>query len=105
MHGSNKIVTTKKAHTCFSCLRKFDAGTQMDKWSCVYEGSWNSGYTCMTCDEIHDIQRKIDYWMGDFVDGIPEGYVNECLDPGQTPEDYLLSIKTKSNETQFQTGR
>ena len=53
-----EIVKIKKPHQCFSCLRKFDAGTSMDKWSGFYQGDFNHGYTCLTCDELHSISEE-----------------------------------------------
>jgi len=90
--ASAKEVITRKDHQCFSCLRKFEAPCPMVKWSGVYEGEWNSGYTCLTCEEIH---QKI---TEDFNDGIPEGFVNECLERDQTPEEYLIDLETKIDE-------
>ena len=83
--GSSKIVKVRKPHKCFSCFREFGNGKQMDKWSGVYDGVWNSGYTCLTCHEIHN-HKSI---REDFYEGIPEGFVHECLEKDQTPEMYL----------------
>lgn len=87
MAGHNKDVKIRKEHRCFSCFRKFTIGTIMDKWTWLIDSTWNSGYTCKTCQDIHDIHRD------DFdSDGIPEGYVNECLNKDETPEMYLAEL-------------
>ena len=84
-----KSVKTRKINRCFSCLRDFPIGTIMFRWSVVDYGDFNNGHTCETCDKIHDINR------GDLDDGIPEGYVHECLSIGETPEMYLNNLKPK----------
>lgn len=90
--GSNKIVKVRKEQQCFSCFRKFPKGTQMDSWSWCLDGDWNHGYTCETCVKIIDAHR----YSEEFIDGVPEGYVLECLEQGQTPEEYLVeAIKEK----------
>ena len=85
-----KSVKTRKIHRCFSCARDFPAGTIMFAWSVVDYGDFNNGYTCDTCDKIHDINRH------DLDDGIPEDYVFECLDKNQTPEMYLEFLNAKT---------
>ncbi len=82
---SHKLVKTRKAHQCFSCFRLFPAGSELYKWTSVYEGSICSGYTCHTCNEIFDLSEHDG-------DGFPEGYTRECLSKGQTPEEYLIEI-------------
>ena len=59
----------------------------MHYWSGIYEGDFNSSYSCNTCHEI----------MEEFVKKgeteFEEGFVHECLEyPGQTPELYLMKI-------------
>lgn len=86
---SSKWVKIKKPHLCFSCHRKFESGSRMQKWACIYEGDFCSSYTCETCNEIHSLVPE--WWI---EDGIPDGFVNESLDKKQTPEEYLQQLKT-----------
>lgn len=89
---SYKQVKTKKRHLCFSCLRYFPLNTLMYKWSCIYEGDFNYGYTCSTCDELHELSGENEF---------EEGFVREGLDKNQTPEQLLEKIKherTNKNE-------
>lgn len=87
-----RSVKTRKIHRCFSCSRDFPTGTIMFSWSVVDYGDFNNGYTCDTCDKIHDINKH------DLDDGIPEDYVRECLEPHQTPEQYLESLVSKQSK-------
>jgi hypothetical protein len=82
-HGlSSKMVKVKKPHLCFSCHRKFDEGTVMQYWTSIYEDEFCSGYTCDTCLKIIDMDD-------DTSDGIPDGYVNDMRNAGETPEQLL----------------
>ena len=85
---TDKIVTTRKPHLCHGCGDLFPAGTQMRYWSGIYEGDFNSGYMCTTCDEIMPLCRD-DYW-----DGYPEGFVNEMKEDGETTQQVLERLKS-----------
>jgi hypothetical protein len=76
----NKTVITKKAHQCFSCYRKFPAGTKMTYFAGIYEGNFSSIYWCDTCDSIFDLSPENEY---------ESGFVDEMLEDGQTPEELL----------------
>lgn len=64
----------------------------MNYWSGVYEGNFNSIYSCMTCVEIMNMRQDPD------EDGFPEGYVREMLEKGETPEQLIERWKTESVE-------
>jgi len=81
---TDKYVTTRKEHKCFSCLRKFPVGTLMHFGTFVHDDIY-SLYTCNTCEKIHGLCYD-DFYDGE---GIPQGYVNESLNKDQTPEQYL----------------
>lgn len=83
-----KTVKIRKQQMCFSCLRKFEKGTNLKYQTGVYDGSFYSIYTCLTCDEIIHINHRKHH-----EDEFPEGYTLECLDKGETPEDYLNRLK------------
>ena len=83
----SNTVTTRKSHQCFSCLRTFPANTKMNAWAGKYQGDFNSGYSCMTCVEIMNSCED--------EDGYPEGFVNDMLEKGQTPEQLLEEWKSR----------
>lgn len=83
----DKLVKTRKEHYCFSCLRRFPIGTDMWYWSGIYEGDFNSSYTCKTCKEIMSLDKENNVFE--------EGYVDNWLNKGQTPEELLLELKKK----------
>lgn len=90
-----KKIKTKKPHSCFSCLRKVQANNPMIYWAGIYDGNFNSGYTCLTCEEIIAIQTKfkaVEYGV------VEMGYVNEMTSKEITPEMVLETLKTKENE-------
>ena len=90
-----KQVKTKKPHLCFSCLKRFPENTIMVSWAGMYMGDFNSGYTCLTCEEIIALSVKNGYQQ----DGVVEfGYVNEMTSKEITPEMVLETLKTKENE-------
>lgn len=61
----------------------------MNYWSGVYEGDFNSGYSCLTCVDIMNAH-------GNDGEGFPEGYVINNLERGQTPEEYLNEMKSNT---------
>jgi hypothetical protein len=66
----------------------------MISWSGMYMGEFNSGYTCLTCDEIIALSVKngiIDYQ----TTSVDFGYVNEMTSKETTPEMVLENLKTK----------
>lgn len=90
-----KQVKTKKPHLCFSCLKRFPVNTVMINWAGITNGDFNSGYTCLTCEEIIDISAK----SGEFREGVVEfGYVNEMTSKETTPEMVLEQLKAIPNE-------
>lgn len=86
-----KKVITRVGHICFSCHRRFPSRSEMIIWSCIYEGDFNSGYTCMTCEEILKLSE-------DHGEGFPDGFVNEGLERGETPEIMLERLKKEEYE-------
>jgi hypothetical protein len=64
-------------------------------WAGITDGDFNSGYTCLTCEEIIAINAK----NGELIDGVVEfGYVSEMTSKEITPEMVLETLKTKQNE-------
>lgn len=82
-----KKVKVRKARQCFSCFRKFDIGAEMIYWAGKYEGDFCANYHCLTCDKIMDLDKE----SYEF----PEGYVDEWLNKGQTPEQLLETLLNK----------
>lgn len=80
----DKEVKIKKERQCFSCYRKFPIGTTMHYWAGIYEGDFSSVYLCLTCQKIMDADSENEF---------PEGFVYDCLDKGETPEQYLEKLK------------
>lgn len=79
-----KLVTIRKPHKCFGCLRKFEPGSKMFYWFGVDGSDHNSGYACETCEEIMSINNYDEWYEGDVLN---------CLNKDQTPEQYLTEIK------------
>lgn len=80
----DKDVKIKKERQCFSCYRKFPTGTIMHYWVGIYEGDFNSVYSCITCQKIMDVDSENEF---------TEGFVYDYLGKGETPEQYLEKIK------------
>jgi len=87
----HKRVKTKKEHLCFSCLKKFPENTVMVNWAGIYMGDFNSGYTCLTCQEIIVLSVQNGRINNDVVEF---GYVNEMTSKNVTPEMVLENLKT-----------
>jgi hypothetical protein len=58
-------------------------------------GDFNSGYTCLTCEEIIILSAKNSRLDGGAVEF---GFVNEMTSKETTPEIVLKTLKTKENE-------
>lgn len=86
----HKQVKTKKPHLCFSCLKRIPENTVMVNWAGIYMGDFNSGYTCLTCQEIITLSVKEAYLDTDVVEF---GYVNEMTSKERTPEMILETLK------------
>lgn len=67
----------------------------MISWAGIYLGDFNSGYTCLACEEIIALSVKNGIIETDVVDF---GFVNEFLSKEITPEMVLENLKTKGNE-------
>lgn len=83
----DKEVKIRKERRCYSCWRKFQAGTIMRYWAGVYDGDFGAVYSCQTCQAIMLRQEP------DEEGGYPEFFVANQLNPGQTPEDLLKTLK------------
>lgn len=88
---SEKVVKTRKSHTCSACGRVFDKGTQMftqvNKDDTIQ--TWRE---CATCMELLSRHRDC------FDDGYGvchEGCVSEALETGQTPEQLLIELSNR----------
>jgi len=65
----DKIVTTRKDHQCFGCLKMFPAGSRMAYQFNVDSGDTSSIYTCRPCAEIMKTTDPDDPWSGAFCEG------------------------------------
>lgn len=81
----SKDVKIKKQQQCFSCFREFPIGTKMRYWSGLYEGDFNSNYTCSDCREI--MSRSDEHCF-------EGGYVNEMRDYKEPIEDCIKRLLT-----------
>lgn len=88
---STKVVKTRKAHRCNTCLAKVPAGSKMERSAIVGDGSVYSWYVCETCQEIFKLVGY-DQFEDDSDHSIPEGCVNEFLSAGETAEHLLVKI-------------
>lgn len=88
---SDKIVKTRKAHWCFACHRKFEAGTVMDCQTNKYDGTIGTTYSCATCREL---MRKFKPWFFDDSEHIfpDECVAYVCRDFKRTPEELLEDL-------------
>lgn len=46
----DKIVKTRKAHTCWGCAEKFEKGTHLRSVTAVDGGDISTSYWCRICD-------------------------------------------------------
>ena len=63
-------------------------------WAGIYDGDFNSGYTCLTCEEIIAIKTKlkaVEYGV------VEMGYVSEMTSKENTPEMILEILKLEQN--------
>lgn len=64
----SKVVMTRKEHSCFGCLRKFPAGTIMERFT-AKEDFIFTDYICETCQGIARTQlRGEEFREGDLRD-------------------------------------
>jgi hypothetical protein len=90
----HKQVKTKKPHLCFSCLKRFPENSPMIYWVGITDGDFNSGYTCLTCEEIIQIYAKNNQLHGGAVEF---GFVSEMTSKTITPETVLETLKQEQN--------
>jgi hypothetical protein len=84
----NKIVKTRKEHSCWGCKRKFPKGTMMNLIKNAGEGIVFNSYWCEICDKY--LQDNPDILMEG--DGICEGdLLNE--------EDLVKLIEEDKNDS------
>lgn len=51
---TQKLVKTRKPHTCFGCGRTFPAGASMEFSTIADGGMVNNSYLCRTCIDVVD---------------------------------------------------
>ena len=83
-----KKVTTRKAHYCFACSRKFEAGTKM-QLQVVASDEISNIYTCETCEQLLTKHR---YNFDDGCGVFWQNCVDDALDRNQTPEELLIKL-------------
>lgn len=71
---TDKHVTTRKAHMCSGCRKKYPAGTKMLFQSIADNATVYSVYCCNVCEEVmrRTFQPGDEYMEGDLHDGNPE---------------------------------
>ena len=92
---TNKIVKTKKVHTCFACGRSFPSGTTMSYQANISDGDFCAIYTCNTCKAL--FSKAHDDLYDDYDGVYPEYCVGNALEQTghKTPEEWLESITKK----------
>jgi hypothetical protein len=69
---TQKLVKTRKPHTCFGCGRAFPAGTSMEFSTIADDGTVNNSYLCKTCvdvvDQISSEYGYFEYGFGELRD-------------------------------------
>ncbi len=84
-------VTTRKNHRCLGCERIFATGVRMFSQCGADGGDIWTVYTCETCEELKDFIPPEDFvWE--------QGFVNNTLNRGETPESILLEFKRNKEE-------
>lgn len=92
-----KMVVTRKPHQCWSCLRKFPAGTKMRSWAAAQDGVVYGGYDCDTCRAILETQPHDAWDWEDMGPGFIIGHIDGCGYGGKTPEEFLYIAKNEPN--------
>lgn len=72
----NKVVKTRKPHTCWGCGTEYPAGTEMQYLTQVDSGEWLHSYWCEVCraviNEWHPCDKEDGVDFGMVRDGDPE---------------------------------
>jgi len=89
---SEKMVETRKGHTCFACGRRFPPRSIMHYQANKCDGEIYSLYVCGTCNEL--LQKQKPSLWDDFNEHFPEYCVFESIKENgfSTPEEWLQSI-------------
>lgn len=62
-----RVIFTRKEHECFSCLRVFPEGTEMQYQTVVDSGEFYHSYMCQTCVHYaHEQARRMEIERGEF---------------------------------------
>jgi len=72
--SETKIVKARKAHKCCECREEIKPGEQYEHAKGVYDGSWSSWKTCITCTRI-----RRDYCPNGWLYEGLEETIYECL--------------------------
>ena len=60
---TQKLVKTRKPHTCFGCGRRYPAGSTMEFAAIADGGTVNNSYLCETCVQVvNEISSKSGYF-------------------------------------------
>lgn len=67
-----KLIVTKKPHSCWGCCKKIEKGETVLKQSGVHEGEgfWN-GWFCLKCASF--LKNKSSFDWEDYPDGLEQG--------------------------------
>jgi len=88
------IVKIRKPQQCFSCYRKFESKTEMERGTFVEDGIYTL-HTCKTCLGFFQLTHKA---IQDNDGRIDEGWLHEYMLNDQfkgTQEEYLEFYKSK----------
>lgn len=84
----SKNVKILKPRICFACQRKFPVGSKMNYYVGIFDGDFQTSYSCPACVEIMNAFES--------PDGYEEGFVKEMLEKDQTPEQYVEKMKSEA---------
>jgi hypothetical protein len=54
----SKLVKTRKKHKCVECNEHIAIGEKAEKVDAIYDGSFQTFYTCLQCQEIIEFIRQ-----------------------------------------------
>jgi hypothetical protein len=91
-----KLVTAKKAHKCYECLREIKPTDQYTIIKGLWEGKWHNFKICQKCIEIRDFLldvQSIDCLnIGELYENVRESFVyfDEELGSFEVEEPFVL---------------
>ena len=86
-----KVVVAKKAHRCTECDEDIAAGARYERVTGLWDGSWSTYQTCLSCVEIRNHFECDGWFFGQLWDDLEENFFPDmkaggpCME-GLSPE-------------------